>query len=47
MFLEVRPSNPAGYRLYEKNGFAVIGIRRDYYTSDDGKEDAIIMKLAL
>ena len=44
MFLEVRPSNPAGYRLYEKNGFTVIGVRRDYYTSDEGKEDAIIMK---
>ena len=47
MFLEVRPSNPAGYRLYEKNGFTVIGVRRDYYTSDEGKEDAIVMKREL
>ena len=47
MFLEVRPSNPAGYRLYEKKGFTVIGVRRDYYTSDEGKEDAIVMKREL
>ena len=47
MYLEVRPSNPAGYRLYEKNGFAVIGMRPDYYTSEGGREDAIVMKLEL
>jgi ribosomal-protein-alanine N-acetyltransferase len=47
MFLEVRPSNPAGYRLYEKNGFTMIGVRRDYYTSDEGREDAIVMKREL
>ena len=47
MFLEVRPSNPAGFALYQKNGFAVVGERRDYYTTDDGKENAIIMRLDL
>ena len=47
MFLEVRPSNPAGLNLYLKNGFEVIGERRDYYTAGEGREDAIVMQLKL
>lgn len=47
MFLEVRPSNPAGISLYRKNGFLVVGERRDYYTMKDGKENAIVMRLEL
>jgi len=47
MFLEVRPSNPAGFQLYENRGFVVVGERPDYYTSADGREDAIIMRLDL
>lgn len=43
MFLEVRPSNEAGYQLYRKNGFHVVGERPDYYTAGEGREDAIIM----
>jgi len=39
--LEVRHSNLAAQALYEKYGFAKVGIRRGYY-SDDG-EDAVIM----
>lgn len=39
--LEVRESNLAAQGLYQKYGFAKVGIRRGYY-SDDG-EDAIIM----
>lgn len=39
--LEVRSSNLAAQALYEKYGFAKVGVRRGYY-SDDG-EDAIIM----
>ncbi|MBT8058580.1 MAG: ribosomal protein S18-alanine N-acetyltransferase [Xanthomonadales bacterium] len=44
MYLEVRPSNPAGLGLYRKNGFFVVGERRGYYHSDDGREDAIVMR---
>ena len=44
MFLEVRPSNPAGIKLYRKNGFVVVGERPDYYRSDQGKENAIVMR---
>ncbi|HEX5241497.1 MAG TPA: ribosomal protein S18-alanine N-acetyltransferase [Candidatus Limnocylindrales bacterium] len=39
--LEVRLSNVAARRLYEKYGFRPVGIRPRYY-SDDG-EDALIM----
>lgn len=47
MFLEVRPSNPAGIELYRRHGFAVVGQRPGYYNSGDGREDAIIMRLGL
>jgi ribosomal-protein-alanine N-acetyltransferase len=39
--LEVRVSNEAAIRLYEKLGFESRGIRRGYYT--DNREDALIM----
>jgi ribosomal-protein-alanine N-acetyltransferase len=39
--LEVRASNGAARRLYERMGFYVAGIRRDYYTSP--VEDALIL----
>lgn len=39
--LEVRLSNVAARRLYEKYGFRPVGLRPNYYT-DDG-EDALIM----
>jgi ribosomal-protein-alanine N-acetyltransferase len=39
--LEVRLSNMAARRLYEKHGFRPVGLRPNYY-SDDG-EDALIM----
>lgn len=47
IFLEVRPSNPAGIRLYESNGFVVVGERPDYYRSGEGRENAIVMRLDL
>jgi ribosomal-protein-alanine N-acetyltransferase len=39
--LEVRPTNMAARRLYEKFGFKVVGVRPRYYT--DNNEDALIM----
>lgn len=41
--LEVRESNMAAQRLYEKIGFIREGIRKNYYTMPD--EDAVIMWL--
>jgi len=46
-FLEVRPSNIAAIRLYQKLGFEQIGIRRGYYQAPDGREDAIVLKREL
>ena len=43
MFLEVRPSNVAACRLYDKLGFNEIGLRRDYYPAEQGREDALIL----
>jgi ribosomal-protein-alanine N-acetyltransferase len=47
IFLEVRKSNLLAIRLYKKNGFNEIGIRNNYYQNKDGKEDAILMGLAV
>ncbi len=43
--LEVRESNIAAIKLYEKSGFRKTGRRRNYYSSPD--EDGIIMGLDL
>ena len=42
-FLEVRPSNDGAIFLYTQSGFNEVGIRRNYYPSSCGREDAIIM----
>ena len=47
MFLEVRASNPRAAALYENRGFEVIGRRPLYYKAGEGREDAIVMRLAL
>jgi ribosomal-protein-alanine N-acetyltransferase len=39
--LEVRMSNQAAQKLYEKYGFKPAGVRKGYYT--DNREDALIM----
>lgn len=39
--LEVRVSNAAAIRLYERLGFKAKGVRRSYYT--DNREDALVM----
>lgn len=43
ILLEVRADNPRAQRLYERNGYRQIHVRRRYY--DDGT-DAIIMECA-
>lgn len=44
IFLEVRESNHAAIKLYEKSGFHQIDTRKNYYpTPEGGKEHAIIM----
>ncbi len=47
IFLEVRPSNAASMRLYERYGFQQVGRRRDYYPARESREDALIYTLPL
>jgi [ribosomal protein S18]-alanine N-acetyltransferase len=47
IFLEVRPSNVAGLRLYERHGFQQVGLRREYYPAPAGREDALILSLPI
>jgi len=42
-WLEVRESNARAFELYQKLGFNEIDRRVDYYPTQKGKEDAIIM----
>lgn len=44
IFLEVRESNIAAIRLYEKTDFHQIDLRKNYYPNPDGsREHAVIM----
>jgi [ribosomal protein S18]-alanine N-acetyltransferase len=45
--LEVRRSNKAARRLYEDNGFGLDGIRKNYYPTQGGREDALLMSRSL
>ena len=41
--LEVRASNTAAFRLYDKMGFNEIGVRKGYYPARVGREDALVL----
>lgn len=47
LWLEVRQGNAPARRLYERFGFETVGLRRDYYPADAGREDAVVMRLGL
>ncbi len=47
MFLDVRESNRAAARLYERLGFRQIAKRRGYYPAMGGREDSLVMELVL
>jgi ribosomal-protein-alanine N-acetyltransferase len=47
VFLEVRPSNAIALRLYRTVGFEQIGIRPAYYQAENGREDAVVLAIAL
>jgi len=48
-FLEVRASNRSAIDLYFSEGFNEVGLRPNYYPSEDGsgREDALLMTLEL
>jgi [ribosomal protein S18]-alanine N-acetyltransferase len=45
--LEVRESNMEARGLYEKCGFKIDGVRKNYYQTTQGREDAVLMSLDL
>jgi ribosomal-protein-alanine N-acetyltransferase len=47
LLLEVREGNERARRLYAARGFAEAGRRRGYYPARSGREDAVVMSLAL
>jgi ribosomal-protein-alanine N-acetyltransferase len=46
-YLEVRASNRQARRLYEKLEFKPDGVRKNYYSSEAGREDALLMSREL
>jgi [ribosomal protein S18]-alanine N-acetyltransferase len=44
IFLEVAITNSAAIRLYEKCGFRQNGRRKNYYQTQDGRVDALVMQ---
>ena len=47
IFLEVRISNLIAIDLYKTSGFKEIGLRKNYYRTKEGREDAILMSKSL
>lgn len=47
MFLEVRESNARARKMYTSFGFEETGRRRNYYPTENGREDAILMTAQL
>lgn len=45
--LEVRASNQPAIGLYRDSGFSDIGLRREYYPAQNGREDALLMGYGL
>ena len=45
--LEVRPGNTVARRLYDSMGFTEVGVSRGYYPARTGREDAMLLALAL
>lgn len=45
IYLDVRQSNAAARRLYEKFGFKTTGVRKAYYA--DNREDALLMEKSI
>lgn len=47
LFLEVRESNNRAIALYERAGFSHMSVRKNYYPTATGNENAILMGLTL
>jgi len=47
LLLEVRPSNDVAIQLYRSFGFNDLAVRPNYYPSESGREDALIMAMSI
>ena len=47
IILEVRVSNSIAKDLYAQRGYREIGLRKDYYQSQNGREDGLVMKVRI
>ena len=47
VFLEVRPTNLGAKALYRRFSFRQVALRPGYYPAHDGREDALVLTLAL
>ena len=47
IYLEVRVSNLGAIDLYKGLGFKNVGLRKDYYPTGSGREDAYVFRLLL
>lgn len=43
VYLEVRISNERAKNLYKKMGFEQVGVRKGYYATAGGREDALVL----
>jgi ribosomal-protein-alanine N-acetyltransferase len=48
LWLEVRASNQRARHVYQRRGFADMGVRKNYYPAGHGaREDAVVMRLCV
>ncbi len=47
IFIEVRAGNNTAQDFYRACGFAPLRTRKDYYRNNDGREDALVMRLVI
>ncbi len=47
LWLEVRASNARALKIYERQGYRRVGMRKAYYPAHNGREDAVVMSLRL
>lgn len=47
LWLEVRAGNVRAQKIYERHGYARIGVRKGYYPDGTEREDAVVMSLKL
>ena len=47
IWLEVRQSNKSAIHIYKNAGFMLVERRKNYYLTESGREDALVMKYSV